>query len=202
MKSGVLPLTGYDSSSQWPSLFLKQGEYYISGNDPAAVWTVLGSCVTVTMHCPVLKIGGMTHSLLPYPQPGTGIPFGQTGRFVDVSIRHLFEKMISRGADTDKLEVKVFGGGNLLSVISGKPLDAKVNIGRLNAETALEVIRELGLPVTATDIGGTWGRRLVFYPSRGDVWVKKIIRRIIRAKGDFPPDHVSVKVMEHAPLAV
>lgn len=202
MKSGIHTPGGCDFSSGWPNVFLKQGEFYISDNDPAMVWTVLGSCVTVTMYCPIRKIGGMTHSLLPYPLSNAGIPCNQPGRFVDAAIRSLLAKMRSRGAGKNRLEVKVFGGGNLLPVISGRPRDEKVNIGRLNAETALKVIHELGLQVTATDIGGTWGRRLVFYPHCGDVWVRKIIRRLRQDEGRGTRNQPSVKVTENTALAV
>ncbi|MEW6080036.1 MAG: chemotaxis protein CheD [Thermodesulfobacteriota bacterium] len=159
-----------------PAIFLKQGEYYISGAGPALVRTVLGSCVTVTMHCPVQKIGGMTHSLLPYPLPGTVAPRGQHGRFVDASVRYVFDRMMSLGISKDTLEVKVFGGGQLLTSLSGRSSDMEITIGRRNVETALNVIRELGLSVTATDVGGNLGRTLIFYPYLGDVWVKKIVR--------------------------
>lgn len=182
MKSGYDLQPCFDATTEWPTVFLKQGEYYISDGGPALVRTILGSCVTVTMHCPVLKIGGLTHSLLPYPLPGTPLANGHHGRFVDSSVKHVLERMLSLGIKKSSLEVKVFGGGQMLLKPSGQPLSKEINIGRRNVETALRVIQEFGLHITATDVGGTWGRKLMFYPHRGDVWVKKITRTIHRAE--------------------
>lgn len=162
-----------------PVLFLNQGEFYISGDKPVAVRTILGSCVTVTMHCPVTEIGAITHSLLPYPLPGTRVGPGHQGRFVVSSVNYIFDRLMLLGVKRSSLEVKVFGGGRMLLHPEGMPLGKEINIGRRNAETALKVIGELGLKITATDVGGTWGRRLMFFPQQGDVWIKKILRRAV-----------------------
>ena len=183
MKSGYDVQYSFDMDMECPILFLNQGEYYISDDNPVIIRTILGSCVTVTMHCPVNKIGAITHSLLPYPLPGTKIGPGHHGRFVNSSVRHAFERILARGAKKNRLEVKVFGGGQMLLPPSGQELCKEINIGRRNVETALKVISELGLKITATDVGGTWGRKLMFFPHRGDVWVKKIIRSADRARG-------------------
>ena len=172
-----------------PTVFLKQGEYFISDKGPALIRAILGSCVAVTMHCPVLRIGGITHSLLPYPLPGASIPHGNYGRFVDASVKYVFERMMSLGIRKETLEVKVFGGGQLLTRLTGRPSEIEINIGRRNVETALKVIGELGLKVTATDVGGNLGRKLIFYPHQGDVWVKKIVRGAVQTGSlDAAPD--------------
>lgn len=167
----------------WPSVYLKQGECYISDGNPAQARTVLGSCVTVTMHCPVLKIGGITHSLLPFPLPGNRIPPGHRGRFVVSSVHYIHEQLVARGVHQNRLEVKIFGGGQMFLPVAGKAVQEKLNIGRRNVETALKTIQELGLTITATDVGGTLGRKLLFFPHRGDVWVKKINRSSIPGDG-------------------
>ncbi len=182
MKSGCDPRPEWKLDTEFPLLFLNQGDYYISGHEPVTVRTILGSCVTVTMYCPVTRIGGITHSLLPYPLPGTKIGRGHHGRFVNSSVKYVFEKMLARGVNPRKLEVKVFGGGQMLLSPSNMPLSKEINIGRRNVETALKVVSELGLKITATDVGGNWGRKLMFFPHRGDVWVKKIIRKFTQTE--------------------
>lgn len=160
------------------SVYLKQGEYYISDGGPVQVRTVLGSCVTVTLFCPVLNIGGITHSLLPFPFPGACHTAETTGRYVDSSIRHVFGRMAAKGVSFRTMEVKIFGGSQMFSQAPSKPVQNGLNIGRRNVETALKIIQELGLNITATDVGGIHGRKLVFFPHRGDVWIKKISRTI------------------------
>jgi chemotaxis protein CheD len=162
----------------WAQVYLKQGEHYISNGQPAQVKTVLGSCVSVTMHCPILKIGGITHSLLPFPIPGTTLQPGHRGRFVISSINLLFERLLSNGAVRNSLEVKIFGGGQMFLPDPDRPVLKSLNIGRRNVETALETIQKHGLSVTTTDVGGNLGRKLLFFPHNGDVWVKKINRLV------------------------
>jgi chemotaxis protein CheD len=176
------PRTPPTADTDCPVFFLKQGEYYISEKGPALVRTILGSSVAVTMHCPALKIGGITHSLLPYPLPGAKTPADHIGRFVDLSVRHVLERMLSLGAGKDTLEIKVFGGGQLLTRLTGASSGIEISIGRRNVETALKVIGDLGLHVTTTDVGGNWGRKLIFYPHRGDVLIKKIVRNVIQVE--------------------
>ncbi|MEW6077358.1 MAG: chemotaxis protein CheD [Thermodesulfobacteriota bacterium] len=164
--------------ADWVNVYLKQGEFYISGGSPVQVRTVLGSCVTVTMYCPVRNIGGITHSLLPYPLPNTVDAPNLTGRYVNLSIRHVFSRMAVLGVNVKTLEVKIFGGGQMFLPVPGKPVQEALNIGRRNVETALKTIQELGLNITATDVGGNHGRKLLFFPHRGDVWIKKINRTV------------------------
>ena len=178
MKSGQELQPRVDPQAELPTVFLKQGEYYISDRGPALVRTILGSCVTVTMHSPTFLVGAITHSLLPYPLPGTKVQYGHHGRFVDSSVRLVFERMLALGVKKNDLEVKVFGGGKMLTSLTGNDAGKEINIGRRNVETALKVIQELGLSIAATDVGGTWGRKLMYYPHRGDVWVKKIVRTL------------------------
>jgi len=42
-----------------------QGEFSTSSSDTCSMNTVLGSCVSVCLHDPYLKLGGMNHILLP-----------------------------------------------------------------------------------------------------------------------------------------
>jgi chemotaxis protein CheD len=176
------PRTPQAAGTDCPVLFLKQGEYYISDKGPMLIRTILGSSVAVTMHCPVLKIGGITHSLLPFPLPGASIPEDHIGRFVNLSVRHVLERMLSLGAGKDTMEIKVFGGGQLLTRLTGSSSGIEISIGRRNVETALKVIGELGLHVVTTDVGGNWGRKLIFYAHRGDVLIKKIVRNVIQVE--------------------
>lgn len=183
MKTGPEIQCHPEEIANYPNIYLKQGEYYISDGRPAQVRTVLGSCVTVTMHCPILKIGAITHALLPFPLPGSEVLPNHWYRYVDSSIRQVFKKVMMKKVDKRQLEVKIFGGAHMLLPESKKPERKELNIGRRNVETALKTIQELGLNVTATDVGGPQGRKLLFFPHRGDVWVKKIDRSVNQKGG-------------------
>lgn len=172
----------YSAQRDKTSVYLKQGECYVSKGDPGQVRTVLGSCVTVTMHCPILNIGGITHSLLPFPLNGVQAPPDHIGRYVNTSIKYVYDKLCAKGVIKRSLQVKVFGGAQMFWSDGDTTHRPELNIGRRNVETALETISNLGLTVAATDVGGRQGRKLVFFPHQGDVWVKKI-NRILKSPG-------------------
>lgn len=165
----------------WTHIFLKQGQHFVSNGKPARVKAVLGSCLSVTMHCPIMKMGGITHSILPFPIPGSRSATEHRGRFVILSVRDLLDRMLSLGAIKNSLEVSVFGGGQMLLHDPAKRVLKPLDIGRKNVETAFKSIRELGLSVTDTDVGGLLGRKIIFFPQSGDVQVEKTNRLVKQA---------------------
>jgi chemotaxis protein CheD len=132
--------------------------------------TILGSCVSVTFRSAKLGAGALCHGVLPRCPPGSVAPDGF--RFVDFSIRYLAEQFHSLGASRQELEVKVFGGADVLPVSAGRM--AKATVGALNCEAALEVLRELGFNPAASDLGGPRGRIIHFDTGTGEVRVYRL----------------------------
>lgn len=134
-------------------------------DSPARVHVLLGSCVAVTFHSPSRGVGATFHALLP-----ARAEFARQGqddgpfRYVDSAIAELLHRLASLRCMVD-LEVKVFGGAN--SLVQGE-----FGIGMKNVRTAFAGLASAGLRVTASNVGGTRGRKLVFLPSTGDVYMK------------------------------
>jgi len=129
----------------------------------------LGSCLGITLYDPKLKIGGMAHTLLPRPKPGMDI--SRQGKFADTAIRLMVDDLIARGADRSRLQAKVFGGANMFAALqewSGE------TIGQRNIQSARETLDDLGIPLVAEDVGGNYGRTLVFNLESGKVTVKSV----------------------------
>jgi chemotaxis protein CheD len=146
-----------------PVIYLKAGEMHYA-DKPSLVITVLGSCLSVTMHDRKAGIGGICHGLL----PGCGQGF----RFVDCSIRQmlrLFEKAGSRRRD---IEVKCFGGADMFTrTIEKKGI---VSVGRQNIRTAEETLAREGIRIVKQDVGGLGGRKVFFYTHTGEVLLKRL----------------------------
>ncbi|HMM40193.1 MAG TPA: chemotaxis protein CheD, partial [Desulfovibrio sp.] len=51
-------------------------------------------------------------------------------------------------------------------------VQGEFGIGMKNVRTAFAGLASAGLRVTASNVGGTRGRKLVFLPSTGDVYMK------------------------------
>ncbi|HTW65972.1 MAG TPA: chemotaxis protein CheD [Bryobacteraceae bacterium] len=155
-----------------PDLNLQPGELYLA-RGPAILRTILGSCVSVTFWNRRLGAGALCHGVLPrcpaaWP-PESTVEDGY--RYVDFSIRHLVRQFDALGARRDEVQVKVFGGADVLPV-SG-PRD-RPTVGALNCRAALEVLAAEGFTVAASDLGGSRGRRIHFHTGTGEVLVQKL----------------------------
>lgn len=125
--------------------------------------TLLGSCVAVTLFCPVMRIGAVFHALLPkkegYWQPGHS-----EYRYVDSAIETLCMQFLAKGVQPRRLEAKVFGGAS--------PLYSVTSVGRSNVESAFETLKKQGVRVSFSSVGGRSGRSIIFLPHTGEVYMK------------------------------
>jgi chemotaxis protein CheD len=76
------------------------------------------------------------------------------------------------GASRKEVEVKVFGGSDVLPVAEAR--NAKPTVGALNAQAAMEVLEAEGFKVLASDLGGNRGRKIHFHTGTGIVLVHKL----------------------------
>lgn len=113
--------------------------------------TLLGSCVAVAIHDPTTGIGGLNHYLLP-----EGLPEERANtRYAINAIPMLVEECIRLGANRNKLQAKVYGGANVISVSQ-----LGDGIGKRNIEVAEKMLRELGIPVVEKNLGGESARTI------------------------------------------
>ncbi len=156
-------------SDRFALIHLKQGEYFVSKGNPAVVSTVLGPCVSVTLHHPKMRIGAITHGFLPEARYNKKKSVQNPGRFVDSSTEIVYEQMLGLGAKNRDLEVKLFGGAKILENKSAQA----VGVGRSNVQVALRTLEKMGLKVKVVEVGGNHSRKIYFLPHSGEVWVKK-----------------------------
>lgn len=137
---------------------------------PAIVKTVLGSCVGVAFRIPRLGVGALCHPMLPCSADSHANPV--TGRrYVDFAIRELAAEFDALGAHREEVQVKLFGGADVLLTGSGK---AKMSVGRVNYETALRVLEEEGFAVQASSLGGKTGVHIQFHTGTGEVLLRRL----------------------------
>lgn len=144
---------------------LYAGQLVVS-TEPAMVTTILGSCVAVCLFDNRLEYGGINHFLLP---DRVGEQFS-SARFGSVACKRLVEQMLAQGCDRCDLHAKVFGGASVLDAFRG----SGAQLGARNVETAMSMLEQEGIEVVATDVGGRFGRRLVYFTDTGTAWVKTI----------------------------
>ncbi|HEX8393364.1 MAG TPA: chemotaxis protein CheD [Longimicrobium sp.] len=148
------------------AVYLHPGHVVVSG-EPAAVTTILGSCVSVCLWDARLRVGGMNHFLLPN-HAGMGTA---SARFGCVAMRKLLDGMRSLGCRTADLDARVIGGACVVEAFRGT---GEGHLGDRNAELALQALEHHGIRVTRCDVGGHRGRKLLFHTDEGTAAVRLI----------------------------
>ncbi|HZO23147.1 MAG TPA: chemoreceptor glutamine deamidase CheD [Steroidobacteraceae bacterium] len=139
------------------------GEYFVTqGKD--AISTVLGSCISACVRDPVRNVGGMNHFML--PEDASGGPnawldpaVGLATRYGSYAMENLINDLLKLGAVRERLEIKVFGGGRVLSGLT--------DVGARNIAFIRNYVRLEGYRIAAEDLGGTQPRKVVYFPESG-----------------------------------
>lgn len=145
-----------------------QGEYYVTNRSDEILSTVLGSCVAVCIRDPRIGYGGMNHFLL--PSAAASMPQDFSLRYGVYSVERLINDILGHGGERNRLEVKVFGGANVLAGMA--------RIGTRNAEFVEEYLEREGLPIAAKHLRGNIARRIRYYPKTGRVLMSQISKDI------------------------
>ena len=140
------------------------GELYASKRDILIV-TVLGSCVSVCLMDPVLRLAGMNHFMLP-SREGDATLLSEPARYGTHAMEMLINNLLSMGARRERLEAKVFGAGRVLPGMT--------DVGARNASFALTYLERERIPVKAQDVGGVHARKVYLFAESGRVLVKGI----------------------------
>lgn len=114
--------------------FVKIGELALAEGQPLKA--VLGSCVGVGILNKEAGKCGLIHCLLPTRPEKNG---ERSARYVDEGIPLLVEKLGLSKKDFRKTKAVVVGGANMN--------DGAFNIGSQNFEKALQILKELGIPL-------------------------------------------------------
>jgi chemotaxis protein CheD len=91
---------------------------------------------------------------------------------VDFAICELVRQFEALGALRSEIQIKVFGGADVLPVHSS--LSWKATVGHQNWHRALEVLRDEGFTIRASDLGGSVGRTIQFHTGTGEVLLRRL----------------------------
>jgi chemotaxis protein CheD len=142
------------------------GEFYVTDKPDEVLVTVLGSCVSACIRDPLVGVGGMNHFMLPHHKTGTWGDDLRSTRFGNFAMEKLVNELIKAGCARERMEIKVFGGGNVT--------DMTTAIGSENAEFVMRYLQLEGLHCAAQDLGGSLPRRIHYNPADG-----RVVRRLL-----------------------
>jgi len=168
-----------------PIVYLKPGEMHLADR-PAIVQTVLGSCISVTLFTHRFALGSICHGLLPRCSGKTKCEGTCTEAFkyVECSINAMIEKFRRVGIGISEIDAKVFGGADMFDIReTGK---VAKTVGFQNITTAFRVMQQEGIRIVARDVGGTHGRKILFYPHTGEVLMKRVMKSTYNAREMHP----------------
>jgi len=143
------------------------GEYYVSRGDEL-IATVLGSCVSACIRDIDIGIGGMNHFMLPEGRACTdgAACLSNSTRYGGYAMEHLINTILANGGRRERLEIKLFGGGRVLQIMT--------DVGSRNIHFVRDYLRMETLPVTTEDLGGTHPRKVLYFPASGRVLLRKL----------------------------
>ena len=151
-------------------IFLQPGEIYF-GDRNTRIRTLLGSCVAITVWHARKRIGGMCHYLL--PARGQSSAEALDGRYADEAVLLLLREIADAQTDPRDYQVKVFGGGNMLTKSSAPRRGKPMNIAARNIDVAEQLLAQYGFVAAADHVGGDGYRQIIFEISSGDVWLRQ-----------------------------
>jgi len=144
------------------------GDHYVTAIADEMLVTILGSCVTACIRDPLAAVGGMNHFMLPEATGAGWDTASASMRYGNVAMERLINDILARGGARQRLEIKVFGGGNVMN--------GTTNIGHRNAEFVEQYLAAENLTIAAHHLRGNLPRRVHYFPVTGKVMLLELHR--------------------------
>jgi len=149
---------------------LLPGQYYVTVNHEL-ITTVLGSCISACIRDTLFGIGGMNHFMLPISKTENGSGWGgninsSATRYGNFAMEHLINGILTNGGQRKNLEVKIFGGGRIISQMT--------DVGANNISFVRDYIDNEALNLVSENVGDIYPRKILYDPKTGKVKMKKL----------------------------
>ncbi len=141
---------------------------------------LVGSCVGLFLFDPVRRVVAAAHVSLPSSSIAGDAPLDETnvGKYGDAAPIHLLELVEQAGGSRNRTIVKMAGAACMFGNTASTNGSTRETIGDLNAESVRQSVAKLGLSVSASDCGGSNGRKLFFDTRDG-------ILRVVTVRGEM-----------------
>lgn len=153
----------YDPRYKATSVMVLPGRHYVTSSPEEMIVTLLGSCVAACIRDPIAAVGGLNHFLLPESNTGQWGQASAAMRYGNHAMETLINDIIKRGGERSRLEIKVFGGANVIGAKSTQ------GVGQQNADFVESYLRNEGFTIAAMHLGGDKPRRIHYFPVTGKV---------------------------------
>ncbi|MDR1615738.1 MAG: chemotaxis protein CheD [Syntrophomonadaceae bacterium] len=131
--------------------------------------TGLGSCIGICFRDESKKIACLVHIMLPSCEHAKG-SFNKA-KFADSGIIFALSELEKKGVIISKLTAKIAGGAQMFKSPAENDI---MKIGYRNAVAVEEHLKKHNIRLLAKDVGGNFGRTIVFDPANGALNIKTI----------------------------
>ncbi|MFK8027773.1 MAG: chemoreceptor glutamine deamidase CheD [Gammaproteobacteria bacterium] len=156
----------YNKASKKYVVTISTGGVYVTDQDEI-ITTVLGSCISTCIRDTKMGIGGMNHFLMPGDKLDLismqNKSLLQLGAY---SMDYLINTILENGGSRKNLEIKVFGGGAIISSVG--------NVGMSNIQFIRDYIEQSNYVLANEDLGGEHPRKVNYFVKTGAVMVKRL----------------------------
>jgi chemotaxis protein CheD len=164
-ENGSGPSRYFSQKFQKQAVKLAPCQLYITDKLDEMLETVLGSCVAACIRDPQAGIAGINHFMLPTTDEPRSNDLMTMLRYGNHAMDLLIEGLLLRGAKRERLEVKVFGGANVMP----GPV-----VGEANAVWVLRYLEDRKLRIAAQHLKGRLPRALHYFPATGLVLMQQL----------------------------
>ena len=126
----------------------------------------LGACLGIAVYDPVVKVGGLLHSMLPDSSIDPERAAAHPGMFLDTGLALLLASAANLKATKENLLVYVAGGSEVMDETGC------FNIGKLNCAVLTGLLAHQGLKIHAKDVGGLTNQAMQLSLATGQVRLK------------------------------
>lgn len=126
----------------------------------------LGSCVGICLYDKVLQVAGLAHILLPDSKNNMSGSIN-VYKYADTAIERLVQHMEALGCQRSRITAKISGGANMFNTPG-------ISVGDKNVEAVRRELSRLKIRIVAEDVGGNYGRTLMFDSVSGMLEVKSL----------------------------
>jgi chemotaxis protein CheD len=126
----------------------------------------LGACLGIAIYDPVVKVGGILHSMLPDSSIGPKRAAARPGMFLDTGLARLLGLAEALKAKKENLLVYVAGASEILDETTF------FNLGKRNYAVLAGLLARHGVKIHAEDVGGRANRTMQLNLATGEARVK------------------------------
>jgi len=148
---------------------VKVAECAVGRDDQSLITIGLGSCVAIVLYDEAVRVGGLAHTLL--PEESMARDRSNPAKFPASAVALLLAEMTRLGADQRRIRAKLIGGASMFANLIPA---GGITIGDRNISAARQVLREIGVPIVAEDVGSDHGRSVHFFLDDGRVEVRSL----------------------------